>query len=80
MPAANPAFEALCGQELFFEYHFHEPHWSFGWPTSPLRYRHSAETGESTSQTAGAKPLTVDDALALMQKLRRMGIRAHFWV
>ena len=58
----NPALTALV-DELFFEYHFYEPHWRFGW----------------TFADAKGAP-TVDDALGLMQQLRRRGVRAHFWV
>lgn len=50
--------------ELFFEYHFFEPHWYFGWWFDPRKGPHKS----------------VDDALSLMQRLRSRGIRAHFWV
>lgn len=53
--------------ELFFEYHFYEDYrtgWYFGWFFTPLQIRSAP---------------TVDDALALMQRLRALGIRAHFW-
>ena len=52
--------------EFFFEYHFAFDDLDFGW--------------HSGKGMPGAVDETVDDALWLMQRLRRKGIRAHFWV
>jgi len=63
----NDAYLASLVDELFFEYHFYEAHWYPGWFFTREQLR------------SGTIP-NVDDALELMQRLRRMGIRAHFWV
>ena len=54
--------------ELYFEYHFRFDGLNFGWLT---------HKGGRNYQKWNH---TVDDALALMRRLRRRGIRAHFWV
>jgi hypothetical protein len=67
--AADPLVLRLV-DELFFEFHFFgEPEFNFGWGVrdSPGR------AGTRTNATA-------DTALHLMSKLRKRGIRAHFWV
>ena len=61
--------------EIFFEYHFDfgglaGPGWLIRRPGSRgRRRRFEIETNA-----------TVDDALALMRRLRERGIRSHFWV
>lgn len=50
--------------EFYFEYHFWFDGMNFGW-------------GHFTDQQKGP---TVDTALRLMSRLRRAGVRAHFWV
>jgi len=52
--------------ELFFEYHFNFDNLNFGWQSQIGGVHHVNDT--------------VDDALRLMQSMRRKGVRAHFWI
>ena len=52
--------------ELMFEYHFNFDNLDFGW--------HSQVGGKNHVND------TVDDALAVMLKMRKLGVRAHFWI
>ena len=63
--AATPALASLV-DELFFEYHVHVD------DARPLSPAQLAAKGRS--------PDSVQDAIALMQRLRRLGVRSHFWV
>lgn len=66
--ATDPTVAALI-DELFFEHHFfYEPgHTIWGKPMRP-------DLPETNSTD------TVDDALNLMTRLRKRGVRAHFWI
>ena len=74
VPTEIPLVQAIADRkdisrlvdEIFFEYHFYFDNLDFGWQT-----QHGG--GSYTTKT-------VDDALALMQKLRRRGIRSHWWI
>ena len=72
--AAQPELSALV-DEVFFEYHFWfdgmvGPGWLIRRPGARgRRRRFEIETNA-----------TVDDALALMRRLRERGVRSHFWV
>lgn len=72
--AASSSLASLV-DEIFFEYHFWfdgmiGPGWQIRRPGARgRRRRFEIETNA-----------TVDDALALMRKLRERGIRSHFWV
>lgn len=70
--AERPELAALV-DELFFEYHFRAPNRMFDelWGSEKM-------AGGVPSVKEGGS--TVVDALALMLKLRRRGVRAHFWV
>ena len=61
---ANDPSLAQLVDEIFCEYHFQFDHRTF------LDFLWSGLTGAET----------VDDALSLMHKLRKRGVRAHFWV
>jgi len=60
---------AALVDELYFEYHYYFDGLNFGWLTH-RGGRNYAKWGNRT----------VDQALALMQRLRYRGVRAHFWV
>ena len=72
--ADRPEIAALV-DEIFFEYHFWfdgmvGPGWLIRRPGARgRRRRFEIETNA-----------TVDDALALMRRLRERGVRSHFWV
>lgn len=56
--------------EMYFEYHYWYDGKKFGWHKSKFN------GGLQPSPTS----FNVDTALALFDKLRRVGIRAHFWI
>ena len=74
MPTELPIVHAIAARkevsdlvdEFFFEYHFNFDNLTFGWDTHHGG-RHQNE-------------LTVDDALGLMQTLRKKGVRSHWWI
>ena len=68
--AACPSLAALV-DELFFEYHFwSEEH------SSPTKHSYPSGWGRVDREKQG----TIDDALRLMRRLRKLGVRAHFWI
>ena len=67
--ADNPDISRLV-DEVYFEYHFYSADVSFGWR---MQRTNASERATYTNDT-------VDDALALMQRLRARGVRSHFWV
>lgn len=81
--AADPHLASLV-DELFFEYHFYgEPHVE-GRPFNPYWGVHNdtrhGPVPTSTVPAALRTNATADTALHLMHRLRRRGIRAHFWI
>ena len=66
--ADNPVLTRLV-DEVYFEYHFLADNLTIGWQTQNWN---QSEIHYTTD--------TVDDALGLMQRLRRRGVRSHFWV
>lgn len=66
--ADNPNLSRLV-DELFFEYHFLADNLTIGWNMQ----QHNASQPRYTTDT-------VDDALELLQRLRRNGVRSHFWI
>tara|TARA_B100000497_G_C7670941_1_gene404922 strand:- start:271 stop:1380 length:1110 start_codon:yes stop_codon:yes gene_type:complete len=56
--------------EMYFEYHYWYDGREFGWP----------KTINDGAMTRSATSFNVDHALALFDKLRRVGIRGHFWI
>ncbi len=63
--ASRPDLAAII-DELFFEYHFWFDGLDFGW-------------GEDPSPPGDGRH-TIDTAIALFTKLRKAGVRAHFWI
>ena len=64
--AAQPELVRLI-DEFYFEYHYWFDGLNFGWGNIP--------------QPSASKPgPTVDTALNLMGRLRKAGVRAHFWI
>lgn len=66
---ADPLLLGLI-DEFFFEYHFHMDNPNGPWGATQTQNK----TGRNWV------PDTVDVALATMQRLRRAGVRAHFWI
>ena len=66
----EPQLSALV-DEVFFEYHLRVD------DASPPR---QATCGKRSAQNAEGRCDTPTDAIELMQKLRRLGIRSHFWI
>ena len=56
--------------EMYFEYHYWYDGKRFGW----------GKTINDGAMTRSATSFNVDHALALFDKLRRVGIRVHFWI
>lgn len=85
--AAQPRLYELV-DELFFEYHFHVDDSTQANHPRPRREReHCAKRAAAMSANERFKFQgyaqscdTVDEAISLMQKLRRRGVRSHFWV
>ena len=64
--AARPDLLRLV-DEFYFEYHFYFDGKNFGWGNNP--------------KPSASHPFPdVDSALKLMSRLRRAGVRAHFWI
>ena len=63
--ATRPDISSLV-DEVFFEYHFWFDNLNFGWQSQKGGQHYTTRT--------------VDDALALMQRLRRVGVRSHWWI
>ena len=70
----DPALAALV-DELFFEYHFHWEGGAHAKGPGPWGWTQSTNTTRRNYL-----PDSVDDALAVMRRLREVGIRAHFWI
>jgi hypothetical protein len=64
--AAMPELSHLI-DEFYFEYHFYFDGRNFGWGSLP-------------KPTADKPGPDVDSALSLMARLRKAGVRAHFWI
>ena len=67
--ADTPALARLV-DEVYFEYHFYAK----DIPGSGWQMQNTNKSRARYTNT------TVDDALELMQRLRRRGVRSHFWV
>jgi hypothetical protein len=61
---ANRPDLSVLVDEMYFEYHYYYDGRNFGW-------------GKLTAQKSHAN---VDHAIALMHKLRKAGVRVHFWI
>lgn len=74
---ADSAELAALIDEIFFEYHFYfDGLVGPGW----LIRRPGVSSGRRRRRFEIETNATVDDALGLMAKLRKRGIRSHFWV